>query len=135
MVRGAVETEVDAEGDGRPCRILLAAVEADLAVQAQSVYHECRYRDRNPSRRVKSAIEHVCRLLALLAGLDFSFSKIFSDCCLVARALILAGLGSVQERRLSCLYPDVSRTKFARGKKKTLGACAFAVVRWLAVMQ
>jgi hypothetical protein len=30
VVGGAVETEIDSEGDRRPCRVLLAAVEADL---------------------------------------------------------------------------------------------------------
>ena len=32
VVGRAVETQVDAKGDGRPCGILLAAVEADLLV-------------------------------------------------------------------------------------------------------
>jgi hypothetical protein len=34
VVGGAVKAEVDAKGDGCPCRVLLAAVEADLIVGA-----------------------------------------------------------------------------------------------------
>lgn len=33
VVRGAVKAEVDAKGDRGPCRVLLAAVEADLMVR------------------------------------------------------------------------------------------------------
>lgn len=33
VVGGAVKAEVDAKGDRGPCRVLLAAVEADLMVR------------------------------------------------------------------------------------------------------
>jgi len=38
--------------------------------------------------------------LALLAGFVFNFSKIFSDCCFVARPLMLTQ--TVRNRRLAC---------------------------------
>ena len=34
VMSGTVETEVDAKGDGRPCRVLAAAVEADFVGSA-----------------------------------------------------------------------------------------------------
>lgn len=76
MVGGAVQTQVDAKGDGRPRRILLAAVETDLQrSQRQHIYRDsiC-----------------ICDVsLTLFAGFDLSLSKILIDCCFDARAAIL----------------------------------------------
>jgi len=87
VVGGAIEAQIDAQGDGRPGRVLLAAVEADLGAVSM-----CRQSRRADTGR-----------LALFAGFDLSFSKILSDCCLDARPLILTafsagGRGGVQVR-------------------------------------
>lgn len=79
VVGGAVEAEVDAKGDRSPCWVLLAAVEADL-LQGRAV----------------SFLDLWEPLIAwaytLLAGFALSFSKSLSDCCFVARPLILSGV-------------------------------------------
>lgn len=96
VVRGAIEAEVDAEGDRRPCRVLLATVEADLPSQTNTKVSPGP--GRLPGLQLQATIKAAewrgasrrRVLLALLAGFDFNFSKIFSDCCLLARTLILA---------------------------------------------
>ena len=65
VVRGAVEAQVDAEWYGRPCRILLTAVEAYLPHSVTIQMAET-------------------ALLTRFAGLVLSFSKIFCDCAFVA---------------------------------------------------
>lgn len=80
VVRGAVETEVDAERNGGPGGILLAAVEADLLAQVAV----------STINALGGVSMSLAASLALLAGFDLSFSKILSDCCFEARPLILA---------------------------------------------
>ena len=65
VVRGAVEAQVDAEWYGRPCWILLTAVEAYL-----------------PHSVILQMAETA--LLTRFADLVLSFSKIFCDCAFVA---------------------------------------------------
>lgn len=79
VVRGTVQTQVDAERNRRPSRILLSAVKAYLGRQWRALSLEIQ---SLPSRSV---------FHTLFAGFNFNFSNIFSDCCLVARPLILAG--------------------------------------------
>lgn len=77
MIRGAVEAEVDSERDGGPCRILLAAIKAYLA---NTVSDEKSWLGRGGiivGDRGKGED-------TLLAGFDFSFSKIFCDWAFVA---------------------------------------------------
>ena len=78
VVGGAVEAEVDTKGNRRPRRVLLSAVKADLSPKTWSEF---------PCPHVRRA---TLVMRTLFACLVFSFSKIFSDCCFVARALILA---------------------------------------------
>lgn len=103
MVGRAVEAQVDAERDRCPCRVLLAAVEANLR-GASGVSS----RLGGSSRR---AVEGGREALTLLAGFVLSFSKILSDCCLVARLLMVTViLGDVV-----CWY---RRRRTARGRER-----------------
>jgi hypothetical protein len=86
MVGGAVEAQVDAQGNRGPGRVLLAAVEANLASVCQYLFY-CRARSQPHEACGKKGGGGS---LTLFADLDFNFSKILSDCCLDARPLILA---------------------------------------------
>lgn len=86
VIGGAVQTQVDAERHRRPCGILLSAVKAYLGRQ----WHALVLVSQVPSRPCSRT---------LLAGFVFSFSKILSDCCFDARALILGG-GAGDPRRV-----------------------------------
>lgn len=91
MIGRAIKAEVDTEGHRGPCWVLLAAVEADLAWQKgqrcepQGIRHEhCKSFGRT-----------------LFAGLVFSFSKIFCDCCLDASAPLILAVALVREWTVS----------------------------------
>jgi hypothetical protein len=71
MVRRAVQAQVDAKGDGAPCRVLCAAIETYLGFMSTSIHRP-------------SAFE-----LTLFAGFCFSLVKMFCDCVLVARAAMV----------------------------------------------
>lgn len=75
VVRGAVKTEVDAEGNGRPGRIFATAVKAYLA----------NFISVNIHLPLSEALP------TLFAGFVFNFSKIFSDWDLDARAMVAMG--------------------------------------------
>jgi hypothetical protein len=83
VVGGAVKAEVNAKGDRCPCRVLLTAVETDLMEGAQ----ESAYLSSVCAIGVSRSIH------TLLAGLDFVFSKNFSDCCFVAREELILTIG------------------------------------------
>lgn len=85
MVRGAVEAEVDTKGHRGPRRVLCTAVEASLAIPEPSAIDILRHGAHHISWGTASGSRPT-----LFAGLVFSFSKIFSDCCLEARPLILS---------------------------------------------
>jgi hypothetical protein len=75
---GAVEAQVDTKGHRRPCRVLGAAVEADLVASVEG---------QDAAKRT------------LFAGLDLSFSKILSDSAFVANAMVGDQRRQTVERR------------------------------------
>lgn len=68
VIRGAIKTEIDTERNGRPCRVLGAAVEAYLHAIILLAYN-AQIRDRGT--RGGGGVR------TLFAGFNFSFSKIF----------------------------------------------------------
>lgn len=72
VVGGTVQTEVDAERDRRPSRVLGAAIKAYLKSSESVGRSEAHGGDQEKGGRT------------LFAGLAFNFSKIFWDCALVA---------------------------------------------------
>jgi hypothetical protein len=77
VVCGAVEAQVDGEGDRRPCRVLSAAVKAYLHTST------CEHTTHSWRHSIEGRIDvpHT-----LLAALVFSFAKMFLDSVLLARA-------------------------------------------------
>lgn len=79
MVGRAVEAQVDAKGDRRPRRVLLATVKADLRnlpLASREAWH--------------GMISAAPPLPTLFAGFDLSLSKIFCDCSLLASGALIS---------------------------------------------
>jgi hypothetical protein len=94
MIRGAIEAQIDAKGNGRPCRVLCAAIETYLFRAVRM--GDCRlsvWRARAPR--------------TLFADFAFSLAKMFWDSVFVASAMVAtdsnnAGVAvGVAERRNS----------------------------------